>query len=173
MRQLPLFLCVAALVVGCDTMEEKYQRDMDRVPITHVDYLASLTTEYFEKAGRMPLADRLQGKAIEVFVTHRSLDPSYTEQAARLPIVLLSTNDLKADLERVLGRTINLPSDPQNYASFAPTFYIYEVNAARACVAGHLFSEAPGTRLIEGNAPGASGGNKYYKYEHCIPNKAA
>ena len=32
---------------------------------------------------------------------------------------------------------------------------------------------APGARLIEGTASGASAINKYYKYEHCIPNKAA
>ena len=85
----------------------------------------------------------------------------------------MTTTDLKVELENGLGRPINLPSDPQNYASYGPNFYIYDVNASRACVAGHLFSEAPGAHLVEGNAPGASKVNKYYKYERCTPSKGA
>jgi len=121
----------------------------------------------------MPLADRLQGKTIEVLVTHRPLSPTVLEQAAKLPIDRLTTNELKADLEKGLGRTINLSSDPQNYASYGPNFYIYDVNAARACVAGHLFFAIPGANLVEGKTPGTSFYNKYYKYEHCISNKGA
>jgi hypothetical protein len=172
MRQLPLLACAALLVVACGTLEERYQRDVDPVRVAHVDYLASLTTEFLRKTGRLPLADRLQGKTIEVLITHRPLSPSILEQQARSTYVSLSTGDLKADLEKGLGRTINLPSDPQNYPSYGPNFYTYDVNAVRACVAGHLFFQAPGSFLVEVRAPATGMVSRYYKYEHCIPSKA-
>jgi hypothetical protein len=158
MKTILLAICTTVSVVACgNPLEEMYQRDMDRVRIKHVDYLASLTFDFSVKTGRAPLADRLEGKAIEVFVTHRQIDPAILEQAAKLPIVLMSTDDLKADLEKGLGRTINLPSDPQNVATFAPNLYIYHVDDTQACVAGHLYREAPGARRV---------GN-YYKYQSC------
>ena len=141
-------------------LEEMYQRDMDRVRIKHIDYLASVTMEYFMKTGRLPLADRLQDKPIEVFVTHRQIDSAILEQAAKFPMILLSAEDLKADLEKGLDRTVNLPSDPQNFATYAPNLYIYHVDATHACVAGHLYGEAPGARRI----------GTYYKYEKCVRN---
>jgi len=156
-----------------DAVENAYQGDMDPVRIRHVDYIASLTTEYFQKTGRMPLADRLQEKRITVFITHRPLQDTYLEQAARLPVVVMSTDDLKADLEKGLGRTIDLPSDPQNFASYGPNLYIYDVNKARACVYGHLFSEAPGAFLVEGKASGTGLVSRYYKYERCMLSKPA
>ena len=173
MKQVPALICAAVLASACGTMEEKYQRDMDPVRIDHVDFLADLTTEFFLRTGRLPLADRLHGKRIVVFVTHRPLSPAVLEQAARLPTVLMTTTDLRVELEDGLGRPIDLPSDPQNYASYGPNFYIYDVNAARACVAGHLFSEAPGAQLVEGKALGTGSRSKYYKYERCIRSKAA
>lgn len=178
MRPLPLLVCVALLVVACgtmdDAMENRYQQAMDPIRISHIDYLASLTTEFFQKTGRMPLADRLQEyKRITVFITHRPLAPTYLEQAARLPVAVLSADDLKAALEKGLRRTINLPSDPQNFPSYGPNLYIYDVTPARACVYGHLFFEVPGAPLVEGTTPGRNSRNRYYKYEHCIPTKAA
>jgi len=177
MKRSSLLACAALLLAACGTMydaaENSYQRAMDPVRIRHIDYIASLTTEYFQKTGRMPLADRLQEKRITVFITHRPLKDTYLEQAARLPVVVLSTDDLKADLEKGLGRTINLPSDPQNVASYGPNLYVYDVNKARACVYGHLFSEAPGAYLVEGKNPDTGLVYRYYKYERCMPSKAA
>lgn len=175
MKRRSVLVCAALLVSACDKMydavENAYQSEMDPVRIRHIDFIASLTTEYFQKTGRMPLADRLQEKRITVFITRRPLK-GYLEQAARLPVVVLSTDDLKADLEKGLGRTINLPSDPQYVASYGPNLYIYDVNKARACVYGHLFSEAPGAFLVEGKDPGTGLVSRYYKYERCMPRKA-
>ena len=173
MKRVALLACTALLVAGCgtmyDAMEDSYQRAMDPVRIKHVDYLASVTTEFFQKTGRMPLADRVQeDKRVTVFITHRPVAPTYLEQAARLPVVVVSADDLKVDLEKGLGRTINLPSDPQNFSSYGPNLYIYDFNGFRACVYGHLFFEVPGATLVE-----LGGRNKYYKYQYCIISKAA
>jgi hypothetical protein len=172
-RATAIIFCAAVLASACGTMEEKYQRDMDPVRIDHVDFLADLTTEFFLRTGRLPLSDRLQDKRIVVFVTHRPISRAVLEQAARQPIVLMTTTDLKVDLENGLGRPIDLPSDPQDRPSYGPNFYIYDVNSSRACVAGHLFFDAPGAHLVEGNPRGPGSLNKYYKYERCIRSKAA
>lgn len=171
MREAYLLGCAALFAATCGTTyeatESSYQRAMDPVRIRHIDYVASLISEFSEKTGRMPLADRVQDKRITVFITNRQVKGTYLEQAARLQVVVLSADDLKADLEKGLGRTIDLPSDPQNFASFAPNLYVYDVDKAHACVYGHLFFEVPGASLVELTPPRAGAVNRYYKYEHC------
>lgn len=159
MKRMIFALSAAALLASCG-MEEKYQKDMDRVRITHIDYLAGLLSEYREKTGQFPLQDRAGEQRVEVFITHRPLDSALVEQTRHLPMQLLGTNELREVLEHDLGRTITLPSDPQNVPTYAPNIYIYDVTQERACVAGHLYSTAPGAHAIPGQ--------RYFKYEHCL-----
>ena len=141
-------------------MEDKYQRDMDRVRVTDVDYLATLVADYLKKTGTLPLSSKIDDKDIEVFISHREIPQSILEQAAKLPIRIMPVTDLKSELEAGLKKDIKLPSDPQNVATFAPNLYVLHVNTKYACVAGHLYFARDKARNVDG---------KYYKYERCVP----
>ena len=140
-------------------MEAKYQADMDRVRISHIDYLATLLTEYESKSGKYPLQSEINSQEILVYVTHRELPTWLTDQAKQLPVEQRSNLALEQDIEKVLQRDIQMPSDPQNVATYAPNVYIYQVSESRACVAGHLYSSTPNTRNVQ---------NRYHKYEICL-----
>ena len=50
-----------------------------------------------------------------------------------------NSDELEAELSRVLERPITLPREPQRFATFAPNVYIYYVLERDYCVAVHLF----------------------------------
>jgi len=157
MRSFLLF--VSIVIAGCSGIEAKYQNDMDKQRIADVDYLETLFLEYRSKAGVLPLQNKIVDKTIQVFITHRRVPTWMTTQAQKLPLESFSTPQLRDELTAVLGRDIELPSDPQNVSTFAPNLYIYMVSKDQACVAGHLYSATPDTRNVQ---------NRYHKYEKCI-----
>jgi hypothetical protein len=77
-----ILVAVPAIASG-NPLEERYQRDMDRVRIKHIDYVAFLILEYFQKTGNLPLADHLQGRPIEVFFPDRRADPAPTRRCGQ------------------------------------------------------------------------------------------
>ena len=151
------------LLGGCSSMESKYQHDMDRVRITHIDYLHTLIQEYLIKSGRLPLQENIKENDIQVYITHSELPGWLIEQSKKLPIESYPSKKLELDIERVLARDINMPSDPQNIETYAPNVYIYMVTSEWACVAAHLYSPTPKTRNVQ---------DRYYKYELCTKHKA-
>src|SRR4030095_7254633 len=154
-----LISAAAPLITRGNPLEDGYQRDMDRVRIKNVDYVSFLILEYFQKTGNLPLADRLHGKPIQVYFPDSRADLVLLEDAAKR-VVMLPTGDLKAALEKGLSRTINLPSDPQSVATYAPNLYVYHVDPTRACVIGHLYGEAPYAVKT----------GTYYTYQQCVLN---
>lgn len=140
-------------------IEAAYQADMDRIRISHVDFLVTVVLEYANRENRLPLQAQVRDREILVYVTHRNISAALSEQAAALPVEQYTSMALEEDIESVLGRDIQMPSDPQNVATFAPNVYIYQVSRERACVAGHLYSPTEKTRSVAG---------RYHKYEVCI-----
>jgi hypothetical protein len=140
-------------------VEAAYQADMDRIRISHVDFLVTLMLEYANRADRLPLQAQVREQEILVYVTHRNISAALNEQAAALPVEQYTSAALEEDIEAVLGREIQMPSDPQNVATYAPNVYIYQVDRERACVAGHLYSPTEKTKNVA---------NRYHKYEVCI-----
>ncbi|WP_108124790.1 hypothetical protein [Saccharospirillum mangrovi] len=132
---------------------------MDQIRIQHLDTIFNLLVEYQNKSGQLPLQGDVLSRDIEVFITHRKLPDWLITQAAQAPLDIYPNEALEAEFERVLGREIELPSDPQNVATYAPNVYVYHVNPGWACVAAHLYSPAPGTKNVQ---------NQYYKYEKCV-----
>ena len=122
-----ILFILAISLIGCAGMEDKYQSDMDLVRISHIDYLNSLIGEYKGKSGEFPLQAEIQGKDIQVFITHRDIPKWLQEQTKQLPVESYSSDQLEQDIEDVLGRDIQMPSDPQNVETFAPNLYIYHV----------------------------------------------
>jgi hypothetical protein len=132
---------------------------MDRIRISHVDFLITVILEYANRVNRLPLQAQVREREILVYVTHRNISAALNEQAAALPVEQYTSAALEEDIEAVLGRDIQMPSDPQNVATYAPNVYIYQVSRERACVAGHLYSPTEKTRNVA---------NRYHKYEVCI-----
>lgn len=131
---------------------------MDRIRITHIDYLNTLILEYKDKSGEFPLQSEVKEKDIQVFVTHRKIPNWLQAQAQQLPIESYTCAQLEADIEKVLGRDIKMPSDPQNVATYAPNIYVYHVTKNWACISGNLYSPTPKTENVN---------NQYYKYQLC------
>lgn len=154
---------VVVLLSGCAGMETQYQADMDQIRTRHLDYLHGLVIEYQNKSGGLPLQQDLLSRDIEVFITHRELPDWLVNQAAQASLDIYPSDALEADFERVLGRDIELPSDPQNVATYAPNLYVYHINPGWACVAAHLYAPAPGAKNV---------GNQYYKYEKCVQSSS-
>ena len=111
-----ILLILAISLTGCAGMEQKYQSDMDRVRISHIDYLNTLILEYKNKSGQFPLQAKIQNKDIQVVITHREIPGWLAEQNKQLPVDSYSSYQLENDIEKVLGRNIQMPSDPQNVA---------------------------------------------------------
>ena len=151
-------MVLIVLFCGCAGMEDKYQSDMDRVRISHIDYLNTLILEYKDKTGKLPLQSEIKDKDIQVFITYRKIPDWLEAQTKQLPIESFSSTQLEADIENVLGRDIQMPSDPQNVATYAPNLYIYHVTKNWACVSGNLYSPTPKTENVN---------NQYYKYQLC------
>jgi len=152
-------LVVVILLSGCAGVESKYQADMDKIRISHIDSFRGLMDEYAAKSNSLPLQSEIKSQDIQVFITHRKLPKWLVEQSEQLSVETYSRSELEQDLEAVLGRDINLPTDPQNVETFAPNLYIYQVTKNWACVAGHLYSQTPKTKNIQ---------NRYHKYELCL-----
>jgi hypothetical protein len=139
-------------------MERHYQEMADRKRVEHIDYIARLIRQFHSDTGDYPLESKLSDGPIEVFITDREVPSRYYDASARAGIELYPVEELAAELERVLWKGIELPSDPQKVATFAPNFYIYHVDESQACVAGHLYAPREGARRVR---------DWYYKYEHC------
>ncbi len=154
-----LILALAVLTAGCSSVEKHNPGDMDPIRVGHVDYLYSLIQEYKAETGRYPLQSRMSTQGIQVFITHREINAGLAEQAAGLPVDSYTSAALESDIEVALGRDIELPSDPQNVATYAPNVTSYHVTSSRACVAGHLFAATDNSKNIN---------NQYHKYERCL-----
>jgi len=152
------------LLLGCDKVEKQYQADMDIIRIADIDYISGLILEYLKKVKRLPLQSNISNKDIQVFITHRELPDWLLKQTKSLPVESLTTDQLKTDLEKELGREIKLPSDPQNVATYAPNVYIYIVSKEWACLAGHLYSASQKVKTKNVQ-------DKYHKYEICYKSK--
>jgi len=146
------------LSAGCATLDPAEQAGYDALRVQHVDQIAELVRDYAARAGRFPLQDQITNQAIQVLMTRGPLQKWVREQVAVMPMQTLDTGVLEKDLETVLGPDITLPLDPQEDGRYWNNFYIYLVTREWTCVAGHLFSPAPGTRNIN---------DRYHKYEIC------
>jgi len=149
-------------ITGCAGMESSYQASMDPIRVKHVNSIVSLITEYQSKTGDFPFQSKITKEGVQVLVTHRKIPARINDQIKALPVDSYSSQSFSDELARVLGRTIQLPSDPQKVATFAPNFYIYYVTSAQVCVAGHLYSATENTFNVQ---------NQYHKYQVCLPVK--
>ena len=131
-------------------MEDKYQRDMDRVRVTDVDYLATLVADYLKKTGTLPLSSKIDDKDIEVFITHREIPQSILEQAAKLPIRIMPVTDLKSELEAGLKKDIKLPSDPHRTSLPSRRIFTFYTSTRNTPVLPGIFTlleTRPGTSM--------------------------
>jgi hypothetical protein len=153
-----LIFCIS----GCAGMESSYQASTDLIRIKHIDTIVGLITEYQSKAGEFPFQSKITKDGVQVLVTHRRIPAAINNQTKTLPINSYSNQIFQEELSRVLERAVQLPSDPQKVATFAPNFYIYFVSRSQACVAGHLYTATADTFNVQ---------NQYHKYQVCLPVK--
>lgn len=157
MKQLIIFVS-CLMLLSCGSVEKQYQGDMDKIRVNDIQYSHGLIKEYNEATGVFPLQNSIDESDIQVFITHRKIPASILKQSASFPLENYSVQQLQQDFEKVLNCEVTLPSDPQNVATFAPNFYIYQVTREWACIAGHLYSPVEGSKNVR---------NQYHKYEIC------
>ena len=116
--------------------KDDFQHDMDIVRLNDLQKLGGLVEEFRKKTGRYPLAGRanvpnyvhIASKNQKKYTGNK---PKYAHEVTALPVFL-------DELERGLGRKVNLGFDPQQVTRSRPNFYVYMVDKGRYFLAVHL-----------------------------------
>ncbi|MBU4470056.1 MAG: hypothetical protein L6301_02515 [Desulfobacteraceae bacterium] len=153
-----ILLVIAFLLSGCASTEHKYLSEVDQIRSANVDSLNNLILEYKSKSGQFPLQSEIKDRNIQVFISNGTIPQWLTGLTTQSPIATYSRAQLEQDIEKVLGNSIEILSEPHTGKTYAPDFYVYYVKKDRACVAGYLHYRASKTKNIQ---------NNYYKYELC------
>ncbi len=129
-----------------EEMEEMYQHDMDIVRLNDLNVMGELIEEYRKKKGHYPFENKYEYEAY-VFITTKGQrkyaqgGPPYTH--AKEPV-----KNFIAELEKGIGRHIDLPFDPQKVPVLKPNFYIYMVRGSDYFLAIHLYNEFSFTKKV-------------------------
>lgn len=130
-----------------------YQHDADILRLEHLRHLGGLIQEFHERTGTYPLA-RPGDTPNYVFIA------SPSQRRYMSPIPVEHTTDgvdaLERELERVLGRDIVIPFDPQLVPANKPNHYVYMTRGQRYFLAVHLHDGSGFARQL---------GPHYYKLE--------
>ena len=128
--------------VAADTV---YQRAQDPARLAAADSLRALVREYRERSGgHLPFEERAHAQPFMI-VIGRSV--AHEDEMAQTPALLRgarwsNSNELEAELSRVLERPISLPREPQRVPTFAPNVYLYFISGREYCVVVHLFEQS-------------------------------
>lgn len=139
MKKVLMIIAGLVIVVGIGAyialprMEESYQKWADCTRINDIYYIAGLIEEFKQKKGYYPLAEDYEEPDAEgwvsvpvmVNITHRELAEQYLHMPGNMSGRVAPTTEFVEELTQVLGRKIEIPSDPQNVPTFAPNFYQY------------------------------------------------
>ena len=114
-------------------MEESYQRWADCTRVNDVYYVAELIEEFKGKKGYYPLgASYLEpdpegwvSVPVMVNISHRELPEQYRHMPGNTSGRVAPTSEFEQELSEGLGRTVQVPHDPQNVPTHAPNFYQY------------------------------------------------
>jgi hypothetical protein len=99
------------------------QRDFDIARLSDLVHLAGALEEYRSTTGRIALANSASAPTY-VFIATRE-QSQYVNETPPYEHTIRDVTDLKAELERVLGRAVEMPFDPQRVPDSKPNFYIY------------------------------------------------
>lgn len=153
-----LLILISFMFLACSNMEKTYQNDMDKRRVRDVEYISKIIYEYYQILGKYPLQDKVKNKNITVFLTNKKIEKAFIDQNNEQGFELHSLEEFEKEIEKVLGRELDLPEDPQKVPTYAANFYIYFVNKESASVMGNLYSKNDFT---------VDAGN-YYKYEKVL-----
>ncbi|MCK4739030.1 MAG: hypothetical protein KAT46_03700 [Deltaproteobacteria bacterium] len=105
--------------------ETRYARDMDIIRLNGLKDLGLLFEEYERSVGGYPFGSNRELASI-VFIATKEQN-KYTKTAIKpdFPHQVIGVKGLIDEIERVLGREILMPFDPQRVPLFRPNFYVY------------------------------------------------
>ena len=132
----------AALVFvsSCASLENQYQRDADLYRISHLIHYGELLSEYYEKANSYPFEGASE-KQVQVTIATEE-QTQYLEPKSDV-VETYSMDEFRAELERVLGRPIELRFEPQRVPTTMPLYYLYVMEEGEYFFVIHLYHEYP------------------------------
>jgi hypothetical protein len=128
--------------VAADTA---YQRAQDPVRLAAADSLRALVREYHQRSGgHLPFEERADSQPFMIVIGRSEVhEDEMAQTTALLRGARWSNSDeLEAELSRVLERPVSLPREPQRVATFAPNVYLYFITGREYCVVVHLFEQS-------------------------------
>jgi hypothetical protein len=128
--------------VAADTA---YQRSQDPVRLAAADSLRVLVREYRQRSGgHLPFEERADSEPFMIVIGRSEV---HEDEMAQMPALRRgarwgNSDELVAELSRVLERPVSLPREPQRVATFAPNVYLYFIAGREYCVVVHLFERS-------------------------------
>ncbi|MDH4226966.1 MAG: hypothetical protein OEV59_04330 [Deltaproteobacteria bacterium] len=155
--------------------EEQYQHDLDIARLNDIQTLGWYLEEYRKKTMKYPFQGK-HHKPVFVFIITKE-QSIYTRTEIERNQEVIELKDFIAELERVLGREIKLPFDPQATPGHRPNYYTYMISGSTYFLAVNLHNPFPFARRIGPNhskveltnRPNPAGG--LWKYSELIRNK--
>lgn len=122
-----------------EKIDDQYQHDADIYRLRHLKYFGELIQEFRQKTGHYPL----QGKSKYPNYVHIATagQQKYVKGGPPGRHDITKVDVFRRELEKGLGRTIELKFDPQKVPVTAPNFYIYMIEGESYFFAVHLYHE--------------------------------
>lgn len=113
-----------------------YQYDADIMRLNDMRVMGELIEEYHAKMGTYPLQGKSELQYYVLIGAEEQLSPDL--EGPPYPHDTMTPKDFTALLSEELGRTVQLPYDPQLGANVKPNFYIYMMDGETFYFAIHL-----------------------------------
>lgn len=125
-----VFLLLAVVFLGLlflyPLLEERYQQSVDVQRMEDLLLMGRWLEAYFEETGHFPFADRAEANQFVVVLI--GTDHQIENLAIPSEFKVFTEDELEEELSSILGQSIELPHDPQDYATNErPTIYDYKV----------------------------------------------
>ncbi|MFP6582064.1 MAG: hypothetical protein VCD00_05850 [Candidatus Hydrogenedentota bacterium] len=113
-----------------------YQYDADIMRLNDMRVMGELIEEFHAKTGRYPLQGESELQYYVLIAAEEQLNPDV--EGPPYPHDSMTSKDFAAFMSEGLGRTVQLPYDPQLGANVKPNFYIYMMDGETFYFAIHL-----------------------------------
>lgn len=123
-----------------------YQHDADIIRLNDLKIIAGYLQEYYENNQTYPLIGASE-VPIYVYIATKN-QQKYIKGGPNTPHTVVPVVTFIEELEKGIGRKIELPFDPQKVPDKKPNFYIYMVSGQTYNIAIHLHQEFEFTRKI-------------------------
>lgn len=168
------FVCGLSVVVSGGPLED-YQHDMDIVRLKDIKALGALIEEYRSQSGHYPLVGAAEVPNY-IFIATKE-QKQFIRGKPPYEHVVTDVKEFIKEMEKGLGRKIEIPFDPQRRPVNKPNCYIYMVQGETYTLAVHLHNNYPFARKIKefyyklevSNVPNPN--MKIWAYEALVKNK--